>query len=81
MRKETVLNCKEFVSQRMEEDHMSISNKINAFLNGRTPTEVVSATLLDEYVPGKTNIPYGKQFFANLNSQELLFAVYQTGQT
>lgn len=40
------LSCKGFVSQRLEEDQMSMSKRIDTFINAKRPTEVVNAAHL-----------------------------------
>lgn len=57
VRKEIVLSCKEFISQRLADDQREISKRINNFVNARTPTEVVKAARIDvENIFGKDKV-------------------------
>ena len=57
VRKETVMSCKEYISQRLEEDQIGILHRINAFINARSATEVVNAARLDvENLFGKDKV-------------------------
>lgn len=47
VRNEIILSCKEFVTQRLPDDQKNISSRINAFLNAKSPTQLVSAVRED----------------------------------
>ena len=47
MRNEIVLSCKNFVMQRLDDEQMSISNRIDAFIKAKSVTEVISAARVD----------------------------------
>lgn len=47
VRREVVLSCKKFLSQRLDQDQENILNRMNKFIDVRKPTELIQAVRTD----------------------------------
>lgn len=47
VRNEIISSCKEFLSQRLDEDQTSFIDRMNKFINGKSATEIIQSVRID----------------------------------